>query len=71
MLSNNSLCLRTAAEYVLLFLVIKGSMIPPGFIFMELHTLTLAAHSYVLVARDSKKKINNNNIVTLNTYMIS
>ena len=56
MLSNNSLCLRTAAEYVLLFLVINGSMILPGFKFIELHALTLAAHSYVLVARDSKKK---------------
>ena len=39
MLSNNGLCLRTAAQYVLLFLDNSN----------QFHALTLAAFSYVLL----------------------
>ena len=51
MVSNNGLhvCLRTAAQYMLLFLV-YGSIIPTGFKFTESHTLTLAVRSYALFA---------------------
>ena len=50
MVSNNGLhaCLRTAAQYMLLFLV-YGSIILTGFKFTELHALTLAARSYALL----------------------
>ena len=44
MLSNNGLCLPASAQYVLLFLIIR-----PVSNFTELHALTLAAHSYVLL----------------------
>ena len=48
MLSNNGLCLRAAAQYVLLSFS-NSSIIPTGFKFTELHTLTLAACSYALL----------------------
>ena len=44
MLSNNGLCLPASAQYVLLFLIIR-----PVSNFTELHALTLAARSYVLL----------------------
>ena len=37
MLSNNSLCIRTAVQYFC-----NGSITPPGFKFTELHASTLA-----------------------------
>ena len=46
MLSNNNLCLR--AVHVTIFS--NSSIIPPSFKFMKLHALTLATHSYALLA---------------------
>ena len=48
------MCLATTAYvYMLLRIVLlffsNGSIIPPGFKFTELHALTLAARSYVLL----------------------
>ena len=47
MLSNDSLCLRTAAHYVLLFSVLVVNFAQ----FQVLHTLTLAVHSYALLIK--------------------
>ena len=55
MLSNNSLCLHSCAVRVTIFS--NSSMIPPGFKFMELHALTLVAHSYTLLALTLKQRI--------------
>ena len=55
MLSNNGLCLHSCAVRVTIFS--NSSIIPPGFKFMELHALTLAARSYTLLALISKQRI--------------
>ena len=47
MLSNNGLCVCAAAQYVTIFS--NSLIIPTAFKFTELHTLTLAARSYVLL----------------------
>ena len=50
MLSNNSLCLCSAEQYMLPFLVTVQKF-QTFFKFTELHALTLAARSYVLLTR--------------------
>ena len=48
MLSNHALYLRTAVQYVLLFLLLTVNSEQSQNL-MELHALTLATHSYVLL----------------------
>ena len=49
MLSNNGSCLRARSCAVRVTIFSNGSIIPPGFKFTKLRTLTLAARFYALL----------------------